>query len=286
MPDLPSAATPDSHRLFDLARRVLGAFAELPGVACAAVCGSTAEGCADELSDLDSTVYYDSDSLPPFEAIDAVRVRLGGGDLAWKHGEPADGGFAFAFPLDGVEVQVGHTTFAQWEREIDEVLAGRDPASPLHKAMYGTLTSIAISGDEHLQRWKRRVGEYSEPLRRAMVEHHLKFFPIWRHARRLARRDAGLWFRQAIVDNSFNVLGALAGLNRRYFTSFQFKRMRAFESSLAIRPDNLVHRLEGLWETNASAAAAKLRDIVGETAELIAREMPEVDLTGVRKSLI
>lgn len=284
-PLLPPGATPDSHRLFALGRRVLEAFADLPGVACAAVCGSTAEGCADEFSDLDSTVYYDV--LPPMEAVEAVRQRLGRGPVLWQHGDPADGGFAFAFAfrLDGVEVQVGHTTVAHWEREIDDVLAGKDPASPLHKAMYGTLTSVAIAGGERLEAWKRRIAGYSDALRRAMVEHHLKFFPIWRHAQRLRRRDADLWFHQAMVEASFNLLGVLAGLNRKYFTAFQFKRAWAFERGLAVAPPRLMDRLEGLWTVDVVTAAGQLRQLMGEVADLVAAEMPEVDVSGVRKSL-
>lgn len=46
---------------------------------------------------------------------------------------------------------------ARWEADIDRVLAGEELASPLHKAMSGTLISIAITGDDLLEKWKSRA---------------------------------------------------------------------------------------------------------------------------------
>src|SRR4051812_28011589 len=55
--------TTHSSHLLALGRRVLEPYTRLDGAACAAITGSSAEGHADEFSDLDMTVYYNH--LPP-----------------------------------------------------------------------------------------------------------------------------------------------------------------------------------------------------------------------------
>lgn len=272
-----------SEYLLNLGRSVLEPYTRLPGVACAAITGSSAEGHSDQRSDLDMTVYYDR--FPPEEAIRTVREGIGGGPLIWSMGAYADGEFAESFRIKGVECQIGHTTVAQWERDMGRILAGEEPGSPLHKAMSGTLVSVAVLGADRLEAWKKRLRAYPEALRMAMVRHHLKFFPIWGVHERMRTRDAGLWYRQTLVESSFNLLGTAAGLSRRYFTPFQFKRAAAFVATLDVAPARLGERLERLWEAAPERAVEELRTLVGEMVDLVERELPEVDTAACRRAL-
>jgi len=275
--------TPESGALLHLGRTILAEYARLPGVACAAITGSSAEGHADHHSDLDMTVYYDA--LPPGDALAAVRTRLSDGSLIWKMGAYDDGEFAESFRVRGIEAQIGHTTVARWEATIADVLAGKEPGSPAHKAMSGTLVSIPVVGAERLAAWQARIGAYSDDLRRAMVTHHLKVPRVWRLAPRLENRDARLWVRQMLVEGSFNLLGVSAGLSRRYFTAFQFKRSRAFIDSLAIAPPRLADRLEALWDGPPLDGAERLRELLADTVALVERELPEVDTRDARAAV-
>lgn len=232
--------TEASRTLLALGRSILDPYSTLTGVACAAITGSSAEGHADHHSDLDMTIYYDV--LPPEEELRRVRESVSDGVLVWAMGSYTDGEFAEAFRVNGVEVQIGHTTVERWEAAMATVLAGEEPGSPLHKAMSGTLVSIPVVGAERLAAWQARLRDYPDVLRLAMVRQHLKFFRVWAIAPRLATRDAGLWFRQMLVEASFNVLGVCAGLSRRYFTTFQFKRAGAFISTLDVAPADLAAR--------------------------------------------
>jgi hypothetical protein len=274
-----------SEHLRVLGRRVLIAYCDLPGVACAAIAGSAAEGIADAHSDLDMTVYYDSDSLPSEADLNLARSKLGGSDRIWMLGDRAEGDIAESFRLTGVECQVGHITVTKWEAEMAGVLAGKDPGGPLHKAMSGTLTSIAVHGRSRLQAWQSRLRDYPQSLREAMVRHHLQFFALWGVFDRLTTRDADLWMRQTFVESSFKILGTLAGLNRKYFTSFQFKRAGAFIDSMEIAPPNLAARLEELWRQTPRTAADSLQRLVQEVVELVERELPDVDTSACRSGL-
>jgi len=272
-----------SAYLIALGRQVLGRYAKLPGCVCAAITGSAAEGLADEYSDLDTTVYYST--LPPEAEIRAIREQVGGGPYTWNAGTHAEGEFGEGFRIRGVDCQIGHTTVARWEEDLGRVLRAEEIASPLHKAMSGTLVSIAVHGAEVLEGWKARIRDYPDTLARAMVKHHLSFFPVWGVIDRLERRDADLWLKQIMVEASFNLLGVLAGLNRKYFTKFQYKRSGAFVRSLIIAPERFEARLESLILLPAREAAAELKKLVSEVVVLVERHMPEVDGALVRKGL-
>jgi hypothetical protein len=269
--------------LLDIGRSILLSYATLPGAACGAITGSSAEGHADRYSDLDMTMYYDV--MPPEAELRRVREQVSDGVLVWSMGQYADGEFAEAFRLNGIEVQIGHTTVEKWEAAIAAVLNGEEPGSPIHKAMSGTLVSTPVFGAGRLAEWQARIRNYPDILRLAMVKHHLKFFRVWALVGRLETRDAGLWFRQMLVESSFNLLGVSAGLSRRYFTPFQFKRARSFIETLDIAPPDLANRLESLWTLPRAEAASALRALVAETVDLVDRELPEVDTSAVRKSL-
>jgi hypothetical protein len=275
--------TAHSEQLLVIGRRFLEPYTKLDGAACAAITGSSAEGHADEYSDLDMTVYYTR--LPPEAAILAVREQLNGGPITWNVGKHSDGEMAMAFRVQGVECQCGHVTIERWEADVERVLRGEELASPLHKAMSGTLISTAVYGPELLEKWKSRLREYPDSLASAMVKHHLQFFPTWGILPRMERRNAELWMRQVMVESSFNVLGVLAGLNRQYFTSFQFKRTSAFIRTLTIAPPKLAERLESLWHSNLNDAAMFLRALVSDVVELVEKHMPEIDTAAPRKAL-
>src|SRR5262249_51505366 len=88
---------------------------------------------------------------------------------------------------------------------------------------------------------------------------------------------ARLWTQEMLVESAFNILGVLAGLNRRYYSAFQFKRMRAFVGALPIAPDALSDRLDALLTAEPELAIAQFETLVGETVALVNRQMPEID---------
>ena len=275
--------TPHSDFLRSLGRRILGAYARLDGVACTAVIGSSAEGRSDEFSDLDLAVYYHA--LPPEPAIQAVRPHVGGGPVTLHIGTHASGEYVEAYRVEGVDCQVGHTTIERWESDIRGVLDGKDIGSPINKALSGTLVAIAITGESLLRGWQDTIRVYPDALAHAAASHFLKFFAVWGVIDRLERRDAPLWLRQVLVDSSFNILGALAAVNRVYFTTFQFKRQAAFIDSLKIKPADLSCRLAELWTLPMPEAAIRLRSLVEDTVELIEEHAPQVDTSAARRAL-
>ena len=274
--------TPQSDYLLRLGRKVLEPYTRLPTARAAMITGSSAEGVSDHYSDLDMTVYYDG-QLPSEDALQAIREGHGAGERAWLLGDRADGNFAEAYELHGVQAQIGHATIAAWENDIAEVLDRWNPDTPLHKAMSGTLQCVAVHGEDLIDRWKARIRAYPEGLARAMVVTRLQIFPVWYVQDALDARDATLWHFQIRTDTAYAILGILAGLNRLYFTTFQFKKMRRFVGEMRLKPDRLTDRLEELFHQPPAAAAASLEALTREVLALVEREMPDVDITRMQR---
>jgi predicted nucleotidyltransferase len=273
--------TETSEHLRALARRIAAAHVEETEPRAALLVGSAARGVADRYSDLDLILYYDE--LPSDEAIGRVRERLGGRDVRVIHAR-SDEGYAESFRLGGAECQLGFTPIPAWETELDRIFAGEDLESPLPKVLDALLAGIPLHGAETIERWRDRARAYPDELRRRVVEHHWRFFPLWYFEDRVAARDAVLWRQQILVDAAFDLLAVLAALNRLWFSSFELKRMRALTDRMRIAPPNLAERVERLFEVEPRAAGEELEALVRETRELVAAELPELDLS-LRKPL-
>ncbi|RUS99392.1 hypothetical protein DSM106972_078340 [Dulcicalothrix desertica PCC 7102] len=153
------------------------------------------------------------------------------------------------------------------------------------KAMSGTLVGIPLYGETLIEQWKAKIADFPDGLAQTMVEHYLKFVPIWGMQSKLAKRDTTLWYYQIMVESSQNLLGVLSGLNRLYYSTFQFKRMNRFIEQMEIAPVNLASRLEGLFNHEATIAVDELEALVQETLELVEIHMPEVDTFKVKRKL-
>ncbi|GAB4191598.1 MAG: hypothetical protein OHK0022_05420 [Roseiflexaceae bacterium] len=280
MPSEPSATT---RYLTALAQRVTAPYMELPHTRAVLLTGSVSENVTDHFSDLDISVYYDE--LPSEEQLAAIRAGHGAPDRLWLLGDRADGGVIEAYLVEGVECQIVHTTVSAWEASIATVLERLEVESPLQKAMDGTLHGIALHGEPLIAGWQARLAAYPDALAEAMVRHYLRFFPLWYIRDRFLVRDALLWRCQAMAETGQHILGVLAGLNRQYFSTFQFKRMRRFIDQMSIRPPNLAERIELLLSPDVETAITTLEELVAEVATLVEQHMPQVDTAAVRVRL-
>ncbi|TMK60664.1 MAG: nucleotidyltransferase domain-containing protein [Actinobacteria bacterium] len=264
--------TDASARLQALARE-LAAYVEHCKPRAILLTGSAATGAADLYSDLDLIVYHDE--LPPATAFGAARDAVGAVE-AGVFAPPTNTEYPELYTWHGVQCQVAHQTIKAWEADLRTVLVDVDVESSLQKAISGLYEGIGLHGEDLIERWRDET-RYPDELARAMVERHWRFLPIWHVQARLSTRDAALWSRQVLVESAFALLGVLAGLNRLWFTSFQFKRAREFVAQMTIAPSNLADRLEALVSLEIATAIAELEALVAETQALLVEHMPDFD---------
>jgi hypothetical protein len=278
---VPRQETPTEH-LRALAGRIAEVVVDEVAPRSVLLTGSAATREADFYSDVDLIVYCDD--LPTEERIGAVIERVGGEDRRHiyprtedEHGE--------SFELGGIQCQLAFVTVRCADAEVERVLAGEELESPLQKAVEGILDGIPLHGPELIERWRERAADYPDSLRRAMIERHWRFFPLWYVDRQVAARDALLWRQEILVNAAFDLLAVLAALNRLYFTRFQLKRMRKLVGRMQLAPPDLASRLECLLELDGEAAAHELERLVAETQALVTAHLPDLELPRLRRSL-
>ena len=265
-----------------LARHLAAAYCAHTNPLAILLVGSSAEGESDFYSDLDMSVY--SDTLPTDAQLEAARAQIGATDF-WLLAPRTETEVVEDYQVNGVECQVGHITRAGWEADMAKVLVDLDVDTPLQKALGGFLEGLPLHGEVALAAWRRTLEAYPDALARAMVEHYLTFYPVWYRQERFATRDMALWTRQMLVESAYNLLGTLAGLNRRYFTTFQFKRTHKFVATLPLAPPDLAARLDALLVAPAEIAIPALEALVAETVALVEAHLPGVDTTAARRRL-
>ena len=277
-----SPATGDAAQaLVDLAQRIARVYIARCAPRAVLLTGSVGEGLADEYSDLDVVAYYNG-AIPDDVRLNGVRAKL----AAEAYREPFprnDHGCAEAYRLGGIEVEVAHFEVYETERRLSDALDGRDPGSTEYKAVMGILRGLPLHGADLIEQWQARCAQVPDVLARSMVEHYLRqTMPLWYFADALDGRDATLWVHQTLATNALCVLGILAGVNRRFYSTFQFKRMRHFVASLPIAPPNLAERLEAIVGGDARHGIEVLEGLVRESLELVAGHLPEANTSVLR----
>lgn len=273
-----------SQYLLALAKKSIQAYIAHPQAKAAMVTGSTATGQADYYSDVEMFIYYDE--LPSKEELQLARQQNQGSEPNLTFEDEEQRFFGEFYYIDEVQFQIGNSTIKFWEEEeMATVFEKLDVTSPAQKALSGMLDCIPVYGEELISNWQRQIANYPDALALAMVEHHLDFSPIWAVRELLATRDTTLFQHQLRLKAGHNLLGVLAGLNRLYYSTFQFKRMRQFIEQMSIAPKNLYVRLESLYHTKPLAAASQLKELIAETVELVELHLPEIDTSKVRQQL-
>ena len=265
-----------------LAARVAAVCEEELGPAAFILTGSAADGHADLYSDLDLIVYHHT--MPPEPSFTRVREKLGAENLQVL-GAYGESNYIEDFWVDGVEVQLANTTVAAWEEHLAEILDRHTPGTITEKALQGVQKCLPLMGEELVAGWRRRIDAYPDGLAVANARHYLNFFPLWYYRDRFHGWDADLFGRASLVENAQNLLGVLAAVNRKYYTSFQLKRQGDLIDSFVEKPEGLSVRLRSALAGGLDEAADEMQRLVSETLPIVERRLPEVDTAGVRRRL-
>jgi hypothetical protein len=265
----------------DLARRNAANFTHDPNVKAIMVVGSVAHGMADDNSDIDSTIFTErSLSQAQYDAICAA-AKESGGDL--YYGTPADG-FAVYQYIEGIRCDFGFETIESAERSHSEFLEQPDTDPIKQLVAGGFLDGIALYGEDWIASWQARLARYPESLAVPMVRKHLRFHPWWVLEKMGLDRDEWLFFYEALLEAEQNILGILCGLNRLYHPG-KVKGIAWTIGKMAIRPPDLLPRLEQILRGEPGLAIGRLRELLKETLALIDSRLPEVSTVRTRTVL-
>jgi hypothetical protein len=117
-----------------------------------------------------------------------------------------------------------------------------------------------------------------------MVREHLRFLPYWAIEHMGIHRGDTLWVRESLLEGVQNIVGLLFALNRSYHPG-KLKGLKWWLERLEIQPPNLWSRLESCLQAPQAEALQAYQLLLGETLELVAEKVPEVELSVARRRL-
>ena len=255
---------------------------KLPGLKCVLLTGSVAQGCADRASDVDMAVYFDE--VPTREQLTAFRDGFGAHDWVFFFGDPAEGGCAISFYIDGVKHDFGIAALEPWQQWMQDIFTNFNHESPLLKAASGIVDAKLLLGEETAAWLRQYVASYPRQLAVNMLQAHLNFFPAWVALDMAWERGDILHYQQILVEEANHLLHLLCALNAVYHFG-EFKRLSLYEAKFSIGPRNVEMRINALFSSKPETAVADLHLMLAEVLEIIERDWPEVDTKRQRQRL-
>lgn len=269
-----------ADRLLGIARRLAEALAALPTVQAVALTGSVAVGTADEISDIDLIVLHTV--LPEPAALNEIRALVNGSERLYSSSVQDTARGKEGYFVDGIRCDLSHSTLAAVENDLALVLNAHSTDAHAQSRVAGVQGCLPLFGDSLVQGYQSKAARYPAELQRKMVETYLRFQPFWVLTETGAGRGDLLFLYQTLVDAEKALLGVLCGLNSVYLPG-DFKRVSLLAAQLTIAPENLVARLNAVFQLAPADAAEEIGLLIRKTFALVEQQMPEVSTAWPRR---
>jgi predicted nucleotidyltransferase len=248
-------------------------FAEVEAVA---VLGSVARGYSDAFSDLELLLVWKERPNPDQQSILLRALRA-------EHRYPKfDPGYQSAFRIQGIPVDLWHTTIAQEEAVIHSVMHDLSLDLVASNRLDTLGWCIPLHGADHIHEWKARIQAYPRELALRYLQAYIPHF----HLRQLnfaARRDNPTAFYHTLTDIQCSLFLVLLALNTAYFPTFKW--MYPAMQRMPRTPFQITERLRAMFSEPPAQAAAHLRAVLRETLDMIEPAYPDLDTTYARYGL-
>ncbi len=255
----------------------------MPQVRAVLVSGSAATGLADSASDIEMTVFWDSD---PDEATRREVIERGGGEARRLYEyEEENGDWPDDAVVRGVELQISNRPVKVVERWLADVVDAHETALVKQDLIALIQTGIPVKGRGVIKGWRAQVAAYPPELARAMVREHLWFVAAWNRNKLARRRELVLFYADAAASAKrlFLVWLALSGV---YLPHLGFKWMDQTVAKLPAAPADAVRRLGFVFEAAPDEAAPILDGLILDTFDLVERLLPDVDVAEERADFL
>ncbi len=273
----------ESRRRNALAQQIASHYQINPQVAAVLVEGSVARDDADYSSDLDLAVFW-TEPPTPQERRDIITRAGGSSRHAWPSHREATG-WSERFELEGVPIDVRHTTVAATVGLLAAVLERADPRLARQEHLAALGFGLPLVNPTLITGWQQQAAAYPHALAVAMVRTHLRFRPAWEREQ-LAERHEVLVLYDALCTAYKQLLLVLLGLNRLYYPGWRW--LDRLIDEMPVTPGNLSSRLKQLFaivSIDPLAAVYQLHDLIEETFGLVETHLGEVDTHAAHERL-
>ncbi len=173
-------------------------------------------------------------------------------------------------------ISTHHLTIARVEEILHDVIDRLDTSLGKQELVFAIQHGLALHGAKLLQQWQAKANAYPKELAIKMVQENLWFGP-WFCPEGYAAREDLLVFHQHMIWVEQGILKVLAGLNRLYFPSREYKWMDVLIQKMPVAPPNLSARLKQILGLSPRAGWRELHTLIEETLSLVKSHLPEVD---------
>ncbi len=267
---------PHAKWRIDFAQQLAQRLVTFEGIKAIVVAGSVARDYADEYSDLEIPIFWET--LPD----DATRHAI----VAALHGE-----FLYAYDgpacedqlvIDGLQVDLWHVAAAHQEAILETVLHG-------HRYDLGSLNAldtirfcIPLYGEEIVQSWKFRAQEYPDELAEKIIREHIASFGTGELFIQAQRNNPTAFYAQLSFLQQ-EVFLVLLALNRRYFPTFKW--LYAVLEAMPVKPAAISQRFRQAYEISYAEVITDTKSILEETLHFVEGQFPHMDVTPIHRRL-
>jgi hypothetical protein len=260
----------------DFAHTLSATLRQMTDIDMIAVLGSVARNYSDQYSDLELMLVWDQ--LPSSDQRAAL-VRM----VQAEYRHPTfDPGYHSAFRIQGIPIDLWHTTPAQEEAFIHAVLDDLSLDLVANNRVDTLLSCIPLFGADLAAAWKTRIQAYPRDLALRFIQTYLPHFHL-RHLNFAARRDNPTAFYHTLSDVQCSLFLVLLALNASYFPTFKW--MYPALRQMSHTPPQVAARLHAMFHEPPIQAADHLRAILAETLDLVETAYPQIDTTYARYGL-
>lgn len=260
----------------DFAQTLSTILQQIDGIDMIAVLGSVARGYSDEYSDLELMLLWNQSPSPDQQA---ALVRL----IQAEYRHPAfDPGYRSAFLIQGIPVDLWHTTRAQEEAFIHAVLDDLSLDLVANNRVETLRSCIPLFGADHAAVWKSRIEAYPRDLALRFIQTHIPHFHL-RYLTFAARRDNPTAYYHTLSDVQCSLFLVLLALNAAYFPTFKW--MYPALRQMSHTPPQIAARLHAMFHAPPIQATDQLRMVLAETLDLVEATYPQIDTVQARYGL-
>ncbi|MCL5999717.1 MAG: nucleotidyltransferase domain-containing protein [Chloroflexi bacterium] len=266
-----------------VARHITTVYRTNPKVRAIIVSGSVARGYADQYSDLEIGVFWETF---PSDGERAALITRAGGEL-WSltsagkgNGEVVNEHYGLrSVGIDGIShaglvmVDTKHATLDIVERCLVDIVERYDTSLSKQILLAAIEDGIPLYGQSIIETWQTRAKAYPLSLAIKMIQENLWCGP-WFIPQAYVDRDDQLVLYQHIVWMQQSILKILSGLNRRYYRSAEHKWMDATIAGFALKPIDLATRMKQVFHTAPHDGMKQMLALVYETIDLVEQHCP------------
>jgi hypothetical protein len=260
--------TPHSQWRIEFAEQLAKQLVAFEGIKAIVIAGSVARDYADEYSDLEIPVFWET--LPDDTTRHAIVSALHG-EFLYKYDGPAR---EDQLLVEGLQVDLWHIAVEHQEAILEAVLRGQQSDLGSLNALDTIRFCIPLYGHELVQSWKRRAQEYPDELAERIIQEHLASFSTAELFIQAQRNNPTAFYAQLSFLQQ-EIFLVLLALNRRYFPTFKWL-YRALES-MPVKPEAISQRFRQAYEASHPEAIADTKRLLEETLHLVERQFPQID---------